>query len=195
MTKPTKWLCAQWRLRSAWESTLSDQSLLCTQWVAKDPSFLHADSKDSDQTGQHTVILLVLSWGGSNECLLVSLTKVIWWVSVYFCVNLGPNKIPFNLFCTSSFPICSTKIYQRKNKQTKQCLNHKYTRNRTVNIGYCWMMRQKNNEPRYDNTNKMNVCPAKTQISLGISPVWSKSSLFAWRKLEPLATHWVHSED
>ena len=27
MTKPTKWLCPQWRLRSAWASTQSDQSL------------------------------------------------------------------------------------------------------------------------------------------------------------------------
>ena len=26
--------------------------LLCTQWVAKDPRFLHMDSEDSDQTGQ-----------------------------------------------------------------------------------------------------------------------------------------------
>ena len=38
--------------RSAWASSQSDQSSLCTQWVAKDPSFLHADSKDSDQTGR-----------------------------------------------------------------------------------------------------------------------------------------------
>ena len=28
------------------------ESSLCTQWVAKDPSFLHADSEDSDQTGR-----------------------------------------------------------------------------------------------------------------------------------------------
>ena len=28
------------------------ESSLCTQWVAKDPSFLHADSEDSNQTGQ-----------------------------------------------------------------------------------------------------------------------------------------------
>ena len=51
------------------------ESSLCAQWVAKDPIFLHADSEDSDQTGWmprliwvfawHTVILLVLSWGGS----------------------------------------------------------------------------------------------------------------------------------
>ena len=28
------------------------ESLLCAQWVAKDPRFLHADSEDSDQTGR-----------------------------------------------------------------------------------------------------------------------------------------------
>ena len=28
------------------------ESSLCTQWVAKDPIFLHADSQDSDQTGR-----------------------------------------------------------------------------------------------------------------------------------------------
>ena len=53
----------------------SDQPghLLGAQLVAKDPRFLHADSEDSDQTGRmprlifagRTVILLVLSWGGS----------------------------------------------------------------------------------------------------------------------------------
>ena len=33
-----------------WASGLSDQSSLCAFWIAKDPGFLHADSKDSDQT-------------------------------------------------------------------------------------------------------------------------------------------------
>ena len=47
------------------------ESLLCASLVAKDPSFLHADSEDSDQTGRmprliwvfagRTLILLVLS--------------------------------------------------------------------------------------------------------------------------------------
>ena len=41
---------------------------------------------------------------------------------------------------------------------------------------------------------KWALCPAKTQISLGIRPVWSESSLSAWRKLGSLATQWVHSE-
>ena len=58
-------------IRPVW----SDSSL-CAHWVARYPSFLHADSEDSDQTGRLprliwvfarcTLILLVLSWGGSN---------------------------------------------------------------------------------------------------------------------------------
>ena len=42
---------------------------------------------------------------------------------------------------------------------------------------------------------KWHVCPARTPISLSISPVWSESSLSAWRKLGFLATHWAHNED
>ena len=61
MTKPTNWLCAQRRLRAAWESAQSDQSSLCTQWVGKDPSFLHADSEDSDQTGQMSRLIWVFA--------------------------------------------------------------------------------------------------------------------------------------
>ena len=37
--------------------------------------------------------------------------------------------------------------------------------------------------------------PAKTQISLRIRPVWSESSLSAWRSTEPLAYHWAHRKD
>ena len=44
-------MCSQGRFRSTWASTQSDQSLLCTQWVTKDPSFLYANSEDSDETG------------------------------------------------------------------------------------------------------------------------------------------------
>ena len=78
MTKPTKWpvrsaktqislgICPVWSVSS-----------LCAQWVAKDPSFLHADSEDSgcpgwseSSLGTHA-ILLVLSWGGSNITLIL----------------------------------------------------------------------------------------------------------------------------
>ena len=37
--------------RSAWASAQSDQSSLCARRIAKDLSFLHADSEDPDQTG------------------------------------------------------------------------------------------------------------------------------------------------
>ena len=49
---------------------------VCSMGNSKDPSFLHADSRDPDETGRmprliwvfpgRTVILLVLSWGGSD---------------------------------------------------------------------------------------------------------------------------------
>ena len=42
---------------------------------------------------------------------------------------------------------------------------------------------------------KWHARAAKTQTSLSIHPVWSESSLSAWRNLMSLATHWVHSED
>ena len=42
---------------------------------------------------------------------------------------------------------------------------------------------------------KWHVCPAKTWVSLGICPVWSKSLMSTWRNHGSLATHWAHSED
>ena len=48
--------------------------------------------------------------------------------------------------------------------------------------------------PPRDKTNKMTLRPAKIQISLGIRPVWSESSLSAWRKLRSLATHWADAQ-
>ena len=64
------------------------ESSLCAQWVAKDPSFLHVDSEDSDQTGRiprliwvfawRILILLVLSCRGSFHILcMISDRKLI----------------------------------------------------------------------------------------------------------------------
>ena len=50
LTKPSKWHVRPAKtqlslgIRPVWS-----ESSLCAQWVAKDPSFLHADSEDSDQ--------------------------------------------------------------------------------------------------------------------------------------------------
>ena len=50
-------------------------------------------------------------------------------------------------------------------------------------------------EPRHDKTNKVSVRPAKTQISLGIRPDWSESSMCAqWVAKDPRFLH-ADSED
>ena len=69
MTKPTK--ChlhpAKTQISLGIHPVWSESSL-CTQWTAKDPNFLHADSRCSGWSesllGAHA-ILLVLLWGGS----------------------------------------------------------------------------------------------------------------------------------
>ena len=50
-------------------------------------------------------------------------------------------------------------------------------------------MKHSSFEPRYDKTIKMSVRQRR------LSPVWSESSLSAWRNLGSLDTHWAHSED
>ena len=50
--KTNKMMCTQRRLGSACASALSDQSLHCVLNGPKDPSFLHAVSEDSEQTGR-----------------------------------------------------------------------------------------------------------------------------------------------
>ena len=48
-------------------------------------------------------------------------------------------------------------------------------------------------EPRHDKTNKMSVRPAKTQISLGIRPVWSVFAVYMkkpWIRSYSLSAQW-----
>ena len=53
----------------------------------------------------------------------------------------------------------------------------------------------KRNKPHHDKTNKVNVRPAKTLISLGIRPDWSESSMCAsWVAKDPSFLH-ADSED
>ena len=69
------------------------------------------------------------------------------------------------------------------------------------NVSLTWLVKGKKAkqwtmyEPPHDKTNKMTVRPAKTQISLGIRPVWSESSLCAqWVAKDPSFLH-ADSED
>ena len=76
--KPTISLCVQQRLRSAWTSAQSDQSSL-SAWRKLVSLATHWAQSKTDQTGRMsrliwvfagcTLILLVLSWGGSNNVI------------------------------------------------------------------------------------------------------------------------------
>ena len=108
------------------------ESSLCAQWVAKDPSFLHADSEDSDQIGLIwvfagcTAILLVLSWCCSNQvrfCFISSLYlwKFVWTYFMYLLTiysnecpfqligkcSCNENEFPFKLICNQTLQLIS----------------------------------------------------------------------------------------
>ena len=116
-----------------------------------------------------TVILLVLSWGGSY--LLAKPTE---WPKL-----VSPWKIK-----------CFQYYFEQPRNPllTKEETLAYATRSSTV-IKVDYMSRL------ISKPTKWHVRPAKTQISLGILPVWSESWLSAWRKLWSSATHWVHSKD
>ena len=62
MTKPTKWhVCLAKTQISLGIRPVWPESSLCAQLVAKDPSFLHADSEDSDQTGRMPRLIWVFA--------------------------------------------------------------------------------------------------------------------------------------
>ena len=48
-------------------------------------------------------------------------------------------------------------------------------------------------EPQHDKTNKMSVRPVKTQISLGIRPVWSESFAVRMKTWKALVLHYLLS--
>ena len=62
MTKPTKWSVRPAKtqislsIRPVWS-----ESSICAHWVAKYPSFLDADSEDSDQTGRMPMLIWVFA--------------------------------------------------------------------------------------------------------------------------------------
>ena len=78
MTKPAKWLSPSENSdRPDWS-----ESSLCTKWVAEDSSFLHANSKDSDQTGQMPRMIWVFAL---HTCHFVGFV-MRQLLSIWYCV-------------------------------------------------------------------------------------------------------------
>ena len=63
------------------------ESSLGAQWVAKDPSFLHADSEDSDQTGRMPRADMSLRWAHTHfvgffmSRLSYCFSSFSWWLT------------------------------------------------------------------------------------------------------------------
>ena len=96
-----------------------------------------------------------------NDCLNVCMVRKNWKYIQRFFWNLISN-LPLRFF------LCPVYIFVDRSALDLLCLF----------------------EPPHDNTNKMTVRPAKTQISLGIHPVWAESSLCAqWVAKDPSFLH------
>ena len=54
------------------------ESLLCAQWVAKDPSLLHADSGDSDLIGSDVQADISIRWAHMRFCWFCHALAHIW---------------------------------------------------------------------------------------------------------------------
>ena len=134
MTKPTKWLCTQRSLRSAW-----------AQWVAKNPSFLHADSEDwSDWADAQAD--LSHHWAHMSFYRFCHVPAHIVWANIVLAL--------VRLYRWAGLPEPSLLAY-------------------VISTIFTWAGSYTALEPLRDKTNNVAVQPAKIQICLGIRPVWS----------------------
>ena len=89
-------------------SLITDQSSLCAQWVAKDPSFLQADSEDADQTGRmhsdqtgQMPRLICLRWVHMPCCwfcrTVAHICPSVSFTSLYFLYSIYYRKNPKHL--------------------------------------------------------------------------------------------------
>ena len=95
----------------------SDQSLLCAQWVAKNPSFLHEDSKDSDQTGWMPR-LICLRWAHMPFCWFCRdvahfmPTSIMTWQNILHYIFIIAISLEILIKCRGpmAYQVCKTKF-------------------------------------------------------------------------------------
>ena len=143
------------------------ESLLCAQWVAKDPSFLHAG---------RTVTLLVLSCRGSNVynfflCPYMTTGHALfWWITTVKVLKIGTPKINvliILLFKWHDFAILKYDPEMQKKQQTVPTLTLSGSTLLThINLASHFWDIGKQCRPRSDAAER---------------GVWSVSSLFANR--------------
>ena len=140
----------------------------------------YAPSEDSDQPGHLPSLIrafTVCSVGSSGPKLYSSGQRRLWsdWADAQADLSL---RLLVLSRCGSIYYIDDNNQFCSHLFKVQRHLWYVHDLSRLVRKPTNWHERQ-----------------AKTQISLGICPVWSESLLSAWRKLMSLATHWAHSED
>ena len=104
----------------------------------------------------------------------------------------GLQNHPHFLTRSSYIPVRYVVRYRRKVFVWGEMYSYSFTSGKTYLVIQTWRIIKW--ATTWQNQ-QSDVRPAKTQISLGIRPVWSESSLSAWRKLRSLAIHSAHSEE
>ena len=207
MTKSRKWACAQRRQTSlgihpVWKVFAVRMK---KDWVLSYPL---SAREDSDQTWRmprlicvfagRTLILLVLSCRGAYN---LSNWQYVWeshYVNIrYFGYYTYRRTLSvYTLGCVACRYIRvgawpkPTKWHVRPGKDSDQLTFLRSLwlfASRSVAVAILSHLMTK--------PTKWHVRLANTQISMDIRPVWSESSLSAWRKLGYLAIHWAHSKD
>ena len=108
MTKPTKWHVHPAKtqislgVRPVWSV-----SSLCAPRVAKGPSFLHADSEDSDQTGRMPRLIWVFAGRTSHFV-------------VFVMMRLNPHCLFFEKKNRIEIPFFKTNKQKKTKKQQQQ---------------------------------------------------------------------------
>ena len=122
-----------------------------------------------------------ISWPWFSVCIPIFSLKI-----GYFCMLTTKNFWNFLIF-----------YLQWISKFDLSCLyyGYNYTTGQNSEYIYCKLLYFLHLSHLMTKPTKWHVHLAKTQISLGIHPVWSESSLSAWKKLGSLVTHWAYSED
>ena len=149
---------------------------------AKDPWFLHADSEDWWSDWADAQADLSLPWAPRSFCwfchavahFMNAFATIPKHAGVMWGLSWKDIAVVYHLLVPKSIVFERFRYILKSNMTTYIITNMS-----------CIMTKP----------TKWSVRPAKTQISLGLGPVWSESSLFVWRSTGSLATHSVHSED
>ena len=105
-----------------------------------------------------------------------------WWTQtgIHLTKTLSPVKIFFKKSYFPHFPLTQFKDFKLRYRNSSWA---SFTASKLWLEDSVMSLQMRRNEPPHDRTNKLSV-----------RPVWSESSLSAWRNIGSLVTHWAHSE-